>query len=268
MQHLTGLVAQHGVALVFANVLLVQLGVPLPAVPTLIVAGSAAGLSTPALATLVGAAVLASLAGDVVWYYAGRRYGYRVLNALCSISISPDSCVRRTETIFERWGVVSLIAAKFVPGFATVAPPLAGAMALALAPFLFYSAIGAALWAAIALVAGAVFESEVALLLDWTADMGLSALALAGLVLAAFIAFKWWQRERFLRELRMARIGVDELQRMMEQGREHVVLDVRSQAARQLDARRIPGALAIDFDDPDADLGGVPVQYEIILYCT
>ena len=39
------------------------------------------------------------------------------------ISIEPDSCVKQTENIFSRWGPPSLLVAKYIPGFSTVAPP-------------------------------------------------------------------------------------------------------------------------------------------------
>jgi len=111
MQEMTGLLAQYGLAFVFLNVFLLQVGVPVPAVPTLLAAGALAvggGLSLPAI---IAVAVTASLAGDLIWYFAGRVYGFRVLRFLCRVSISPDSCVRDTEDRFERWGAASLIAA-------------------------------------------------------------------------------------------------------------------------------------------------------------
>ena len=100
---MTGLLAQHGLLLVFANVLLTQLGVPVPAVPILAVAGAFVAQGQIALAPLILASVVASLIGDTLWYFAGRRYGYRVLRTLCRVAIEPDSCVKQTETIFERW---------------------------------------------------------------------------------------------------------------------------------------------------------------------
>src|SRR5260221_8110374 len=127
MQQLIDLITQYGIAVVFVNVLLAQVGLPVPAVPTLIIAGAAASGGRLSFAALLAVAIAGSLLGDILWYAAGRRFGYRVLRTLCSISISPDSCVRQTESIFERWGVRSLVAAKFVPGFNTIAPPLAGA---------------------------------------------------------------------------------------------------------------------------------------------
>ena len=99
------------VALVFMNVLLQQIGLPVPAVPTLLVAGSLAA-SPWALGKVLAAAILASVIADAIWYAAGRRFGYRVLAGLCRLSINPASCVSQTEARFVRWGLSSLVVAQ------------------------------------------------------------------------------------------------------------------------------------------------------------
>ena len=268
MQEMTSLLAQYGLALVFLNVLLLQVGVPVPAVPTLMAAGAltvGGGLSLPAV---IAVAVAASLAGDLIWYFAGRVYGFRVLRFLCRVSISPDSCVRDTESRFLRWGAASLIAAKFIPGFSTIAPPLAGALRIAFVPFLAYSAVSAALWAGIAVGAGVLFHRQVDWLLDELRRMGVYAIGVIGAALALFIAFKWWERRRFFAALRMARVPVEELYRLIEGGHAPVVVDVRSAQERRADPRRIRGAIAVDFDKLDAELAQLPPDRDIIVYCT
>ena len=121
------LITQHGLALIFVNVLLQQAGVPLPAVPTLIVAGALSADGTLSAPAVFGVAFAATMLGDSAWYVAGRRYGRRVMTALCRLSLSPDSCVRQTENHFDRWGGLTLVLGKFIPGLSTIAPPLAGA---------------------------------------------------------------------------------------------------------------------------------------------
>jgi membrane protein DedA with SNARE-associated domain len=267
MQEITSLLAQYGLAFVFLNLFLEQAGVPVPAIPTLMVAGALAVGGGPAVPAVVAVAVLGSLLGDLIWYIAGRIYGFRVLQLLCRISISPDSCVRQTETRFVRWGAPSLVLAKFVPGFATVAPPVAGALQLPLGPFLAYSTIGATLYAALAAGAGMFFYREIDWLIGRLAAMGIYALFVLALALGVFIAFKWWERRRFFKVLRMARIPVPELRTLMDQGRNPLVVDVRSASARSLDPRRIPGALAVDIEKIDEHLSGLPPDRDIILYC-
>lgn len=267
MAEITALLMQYGLAFVFANLFLEQAGAPVPAVPTLMVAGALSVGGGPSLPAIVLTAVAGSLLGDLIWYIAGRLYGFRVLQFLCRISISPDSCVRQTETRFTRWGAPSLILAKFVPGFATVAPPVAGALQLPVGPFLAYSTIGAALYAAVAAGAGVFFYREIDWLIGRLEAMGIYALIALGLALAVYIAFKWWDRKRFFKALRMARLPVPELRRMMEAGHDPLVVDVRSTSARSLDPRRIPGAVAVDIEKIDEHLSGLPPDRDIILYC-
>ena len=268
MEQMTALLAQYGLVFVFVNVFLVQAGAPVPAVPTLMVAGALAVGGGPSLPAIVLVSVVASVLGDLMWYAAGRYYGLRVLQLLCRVSISPDACVRETESRFERWGAPSLIVAKFIPGFATVAPPLAGATRLHPAPFLIYSAISAALWSGVATGAGMLFNRQIDWALVQLQQMGGYALMVVALALLGFITVKWWQRRRFFKALRMARVSVDELYQMMEQGLQPLVVDVRSAQARTMDPRIIPGALAADIDNLDRTLAGLPLDRDIILYCT
>ncbi|HXV10904.1 MAG TPA: VTT domain-containing protein [Burkholderiales bacterium] len=265
---MTGLLAEHGVLLVFVNVLLAQVGLPLPAVPLLIVAGALVQSGELTLPVLLGVAVVGSLLGDIPWYFAGRRYGYSILKTLCRVAMEPDICVKQTENIYERWGAPSLVVAKLIPGFATVAPPLAGTMRLPFLPFVVYSALSAAIWAGIALGAGMLFHTEVEAALKWLQEMGTGALTALTGIIALYVAVKWVERWLFIRALRMARISVDELHEMIQRGAQPIILDVRSESARRLDPRRIPGALAVDITAPELALAQVAADREIVVYCT
>jgi len=262
------LVASYGLALVFANVLAEQIGLPIPAVPTLVVAGALAVDGRLSGALILLAAVFASVLADATWYELGRRQGHRILKTLCRVSLSPDTCVSQTERHFEKWGLASLLVAKFVPGFSTVAPPLAGAMRAGFAAFLLFDAAGAVLWAGSAVVAGMLFHRAIDRALGVLASIGTGALATLGGALAFYIAFKWWRRRRFLLALRAARISVGDLHRLMDEGDSPLVLDVRSGPARLADPRRVPGAEVFDVAEIDQRLKTLPRDREIILYCT
>ncbi len=268
MEQITGLLAQHGLLLVFANVLLTQAGIPVPAVPMLVVAGALAAQGEIGYTALLLTALAATLAGDIPWYFAGRRYGHRVLRTLCRISIEPDSCVKQTESIFERWGAPSLIVAKYIPGFATVAPPLAGAMRLGLPSFLLFSTLGALLWIAVPVALGAAFHTEVEWALGRLTELGAGALLMLGAVIAAYVALKAVQRYLFLRMLRAARMTVQELQELLRGEIPPVVVDVRSDAVRRLDPRRIPGAVAVNLVDVAAALPDIPPDRDVVVYCS
>jgi len=124
---LVSLLSQSGLAVVFANVLVEQISLPVPALPTLVVAGALAAEGKLSMPLLFVVALVACSLADSAWYIAGRRFGNRVMKMLCRISLTPDSCVSETQARFERWGVTALVIAKFVPALATIAPPLAGA---------------------------------------------------------------------------------------------------------------------------------------------
>jgi membrane protein DedA with SNARE-associated domain len=261
-------VARYGVALVFANVLLEQIGLPIPAIPTLIVAGALAADGRLSVLHVLVLAVAASLIADLVWYQLGRLQGYRVLRTLCRISLSPDSCVQQTESFFARYGLASLLFAKFIPGFSTVAPPLAGASGAGVARFALYDSGGALLWAGSGVVLGLVFHRAVDRVLDVLASFGSGALVVVLAVLLLFVAWKYAQRRAFYKALRMARISPDELYQAMESGKSPLVADVRSPAARKADPRRIPGARSLELSQIDSGMRDLPVDREIILYCT
>ena len=258
----------YGVPLVALNVLLNQIGLPVPAIPTLILAGALGADGRLPLLSLYAWSVLACLAADCGWYLIGRKYGIRVLKTLCRVSLEPDSCVSVTQTRFKRWGVNSLIVAKFVPGLAIIAPPMAGAMRIGWLRFAALSSCGAVLWVSAALAAGALFKSQIARLLEHVGEIGGIAAAAILLLFTAYIAYKWWERRRFYQMLRMARISVADLYELIQAGASPVIVDVRSVTARDLEPRWIPGALHVPLHDAAQRLKDLPRDREIILYCT
>ncbi|WP_114238802.1 VTT domain-containing protein [Dyella sp. C9] len=266
--HIIELIAQYGVLLVFLNVLVEQAGAPVPAVPTMLVAGALAAAGRLPLAVVVAVAVVACLVADFAWYAAGRYFGGGVMRTLCRISLSPDSCVKQSELRFQRWRGSILLLAKFVPGLSTVAPPLVGAMGLRAGPFALFDGLGSLLWVGVAVSLGYVFSSQIDHVLELLANAGSVALMLLGCLLAIYVIAKWWQRHRLIRTLRMARITVQELNDAMNQGRTLAIVDVRSDAVRTLDTRVIPGALLADVNSVDRITGEVPVDAEVVIYCS
>jgi membrane protein DedA with SNARE-associated domain/rhodanese-related sulfurtransferase len=266
MAHLIELIEYYGLWFVFFNVLALQAGLPLPAYPTLIVTGALASRGGAALHALLLTAMAAALIADVAWYYAGRRFGTRVLRTICQLSLSPDSCVRQTEAIFGRWGARSLAVAKFVPGFASVATSMAGVVRLPLWKFLLYDATGAALWAGVAILLGYLFREAINDVLAAFETLGRVGIWIIAAAFVVFIGMKWWQREKFIWQLRMDRVTVDELHAMMKRERGARIIDVRSALSQQTTGR-IPGAITVDVEKFRADLLGVPPESEVVIYC-
>jgi membrane protein DedA with SNARE-associated domain len=268
MRELVHLLEHYGVALIFLNVFLEQIGLPIPAVPALIVEGAMTSDGRFHVASIFPAAIAASLLADAIWFVLGRRLGHRVLRILCRISLSPDSCVRQTESFFGRWGMTSLLFAKFVPGFSTVAPPLAGASKRSnTAVFLFFDATGGAIWAGAAIAIGRVFHRQIGRLLEFLQNFGFWAVLLVAFLVLLFILVKWNERRRFYQQLRMARIGPDALNAMMQE-KDVVVIDARSSHARQAHGYQIPGAITVTPELIGQQLARLHGAEEIVVYCT
>jgi membrane protein DedA with SNARE-associated domain/rhodanese-related sulfurtransferase len=266
MEQLIGLIQHFGLAFVFVNVLVEQAGLPVPAYPTMIIAGALLTRGEHALTALVLAGALAAVIADTFWYMAGRRFGTRVLRTLCRISLSPDSCVRQTESFFDRFGPASMIFAKFVPGFASVATALAGAMGLSYWKFVLFDLVGALLWVGVAVGLGYLFRDAVADVLDTLQSLGKWGMLLIAAALFGWIAAKWWKRVMFIKQLRMDRVTVDELKSMLDSDAVSMILDVRS-ALTQAASGRIPGARPVDIKRIAEGLEGVPTDGEVVVYC-
>ena len=266
MSQLIMLLQEYGLGLVFVNVLALQAGLPVPAYPVLIVAGAYAAMGGSPLWQLVAVAVAAALVADTGWYTAGRSFGMRILGILCRLSLSPDTCVRQTESIFQRYGPASMLFAKFVPGFASVATALAGALRLRYWKFVLFDAGGAALWSGVAIGLGFVFRNAIDDVMKRLSALGKYGLMLVIAGFVVWILVKWWRRYLFIRQLRMDRVSVDELREMMENNQLQALVDVRS-AITQEATGRIPGARAIDMQRIAEGFDGVPVNGEVVLYC-
>lgn len=258
---LLDLIANYGLLVVFVTVLLDQGGLPVPAYPPLIVTAALAADQGESMLPILAVATVAAVLADLLWFSGGRRFGVRLLRLMCRLSLSPDSCVLMTRDIYARWGAPSLIGAKFVPGFAAVATTLAGENGTPVARFVLFDTLGALLWAGVAVALGAVFHEAVNEVLARLEDLGRYGLPLLLGAIAAFIAYKWWQRHRFLQELRMARITVPELYQLLAGGAMPLILDVRSTEQRA--GGWIPGAKFVA-SLADADLDP---HDEVIVYC-
>ncbi len=266
MESLLASLVHYGAAFVGGNVFLQQLGLPVPSVPTMIVAGALAAGGRLSLPVTLAAAVLASVVADLVWYAAGRRYGYRVLRLLCRISLSPDTCVRETEGIFERWGFYSLVVSKFVPGFSIVGPPIAGALKMPLPRYLAATTASAVLWAGAALCAGWLFAGQVGMLLAWIASNAALAAAVALVALALYVGWKAWTRWRLARLVDMARIEAHELAAALAEDPQPVVVDVGTTLVHR-SRPHIRGARLMDLDAIARAVESFPHDRDIVFYC-
>jgi membrane protein DedA with SNARE-associated domain len=258
---------QHGYPLIFLFVLADQIGVPIPASPMLLAAGTLAGQGWIHLlpAFLLGTA--AALTSNILWYWIGRSKGSSVLSLLCRVSLNPDSCVRNTASLFARHGARSLLVAKFIPGLNTIAPPLAGIVRMPLLPFLIYDSLGASIWVGVTIGLGYAFSQQIEALAGSVVRTGFIFLLILAGGLGAFIGWKYLQRRRFLQQLIMARISPSDLKAKIDRGEDLAIFDVRHELEFRADPQMIPGAVYFSPEKWKEDDYSLLRSKEVVLYC-
>jgi membrane protein DedA with SNARE-associated domain/rhodanese-related sulfurtransferase len=260
-------ILRHGYLWLFLAALLERIGLPLLVTPLVIAAGAVAGLGDLSLLGIILVTVLASEIGDLIWYELGRNRGPSVLRLLCKISLEPDSCVRRSEDAFARHMTTSLISSKFVPGVGRLAGPVAGMSGMARDQFLLLNGLGSLLWALVFALVGYIPARKLPIdvLLEEAAGWFLVLLVVA---LAANVIWKYVQRQRFIRSLRVSRMTVDELKAAIDRGERPFVVDLRHKLEFLVNPRTVSTAVRISPDELSLRHAEIPRDREVVLYCT
>ena len=259
---------RYSVVIVPALAIFEQVGIPLPAVPALLATGALAASGRVSIALVIGAIVVVTLPVDLVWYELGRRRGSRVLSGLCRLTLEPDVCIRRTENLFLRFGVRTLLVSKFLPGMTTVLPPLAGVFGVSRLQFALYDVAGSVLWAGVWMGLGFVFSDAIEQVILRVASLGRSAGLVVAAALILYILVKYLRRQLFLRRLRMAQIPPEELRRKIDAGEDVTVIDLRNALDVTATPYAIPGSRWIPAELLDDNLADIPRDRELVLYCS
>ena len=258
----------HGYLFLFTYVFGVQAGVPIPADPLLLIMGALTADHYYSLGPALLAACAAALAGDLFWYEIGRRRGRSVLGLLCKFSLEPDYCVQRTEGRFTKQGAWAFLFVKFIPGMSLLSTPLAGALRMPRWRFLLADATGCVLWALSYLLAGRILHKQVDELIVWLGLVGSRAGVIAATLLCMYVAFKFIQRWRVRRESRMNRISPEQAMDLVSRSELVTIVDLRSPGELDQVDLKIAGAMVVRPDDLRSRSHAIPVQHEIILYCS
>ena len=259
---------RYAVVILPALAVFEQLGIPLPAVPALLATGALAATGRVNLWLVIGAIVVVTLPVDLVWYELGRRRGARVLSGLCRLTLEPDVCVRRTQNLFMRHGVRTLLVAKFLPGLTTVLPPLAGVFGVSRLQFALFDVAGSVLWAGFWMGLGFAFSEAIEQVLIRVANLGRAAGLVVGAALIAYVLLKYLRRWIFLRRLRIARITPEELRRKLEAAEDTTIIDLRTALDVAAVPYAIPGSRWIPAENLDDRLSDIPRDRELVLYCS
>lgn len=264
----THILLTYGYLLLFAWVLVEQVGVPLPATPILLAAGALSVEGHINFAVALLASLAGSVLADTIWFQIGRRFGHRVLRILCKLSLEPTTCVRRTQDSFGKRRGTLLLFAKFVPGLGLLAPPVAGENGMGFAAFLFYDTLGGALWVTTLLVLGRLFGDIIKHnpgLLQWVSRFS-GALLLLGII--GFFLARIYRRRVVLKQLAASRLDPEELKRQLDAGEQVCIVDLRHPLELLPDPFTLPGARHLSPDALAAHQEEIPRDRDVVLYCT
>jgi membrane protein DedA with SNARE-associated domain len=260
------LLLTRGLAAVCAASFLESLGAPVPAFPVLLLAGSIAAEYRFSAVPLVVGSACGFWIGDLIWYAIGRIQGRRVLGLLCRLSLNPDACVGRAERRFRRRPAMTVAAAKFIPGFSLMVAPLAGILRMSPVQFAAIDGAASIAWSAAAVMSGVVYGKRV---LPHVLRTQRAIGMLGAAAVFAFIAWKLYERRWLVRHYSVARVQTAELVRLLSSEPSAVlVIDLRSEQAFSRSAQMVPGARRIPPGDFERHIDTMPLDKEIILYCT
>jgi membrane-associated protein len=153
----------------------------------LVAADAARGVE---LGWLVAGTLAAAVVGECVGYVLGARMGLPVLRRQRGRVLTPER-VARAERFTDRYGVLAVIAARWIPWVRTFAPLLAGATGMPWPRFLLANVVGALCWVPTLLVAGYLAAS-----VPWVEHVSVVVAVVAVGVTPVVGGVRWWRAGR------------------------------------------------------------------------
>jgi membrane protein DedA with SNARE-associated domain/rhodanese-related sulfurtransferase len=252
-------------AIVFAR----QLCLPVPALLFLMTAGAMAHKGDLNLAGVLCAGVFGCLCGDLVWFEAGRFWGSRIIKMMSIFSNNPQRSTQRSKQIFARWGVRSLVLAKFVPGLDGITPPLAGMEGTRRSVFLTFDAAGSFFWSATYAGIGYIFSERLSSIAASLGRVGDLIAIIVGVPLLCYVLWRAWILVRMLRFLRMRMISPLLLKSKLDEGMPIAIIDLLNFEEINGPVAGIPGSVRIDLERLTSRSHViVPEDTQIVLYCS
>jgi len=263
-------IAQHGYLLIFLVVLAESIGLPMPAALALVAAGAAVASRTLSAPVFLGLALGGMLIGDMLLFVLGGYMGWALLAVLCRVSINPETCILRSAESFYKRGKVTLLFAKFIPGVNTMAAPLAGSMKMRFRQFLVLDCIGALFYTLAYAGVGFLFRDFLAQITQGFQTAGHILGEVLFLAAAVYLGYRvWLYRKNKIYDI-VPRVQATELARklVLEQGKDILLVDVRSHGYYDSGAERIKGSVRLEPNNLAEELKNFPKGKDIYVYCT
>jgi membrane protein DedA with SNARE-associated domain/rhodanese-related sulfurtransferase len=281
---LIGVVEHHGYAVVAAGMFLTAAGVPLPASVLLLAAGASAD-PNPAhhqvmhhglkLWVLLPIAWLAAVCGDTLLYLGGRYTGWWLLAGMCRVSVDAENCIFRASDYFYRRGPKTLLFAKFVPGLASLAAPLAGSLGMRLGRFLRLDAVGALSYVSAWMLTGYLFSPFIEEMVRWVERVGHVVLFVVGLLAVVYgvmYAVSLVRARAYRRVRKVSALSLHERLQTVDPNRLVVIADVRSHGYYDPGMQRIKNSIRVEPHRLKEEIVALrefmAPECEIYLYCS
>jgi len=278
------IVEHHGYVVVALGMFLTAAGVPLPASVLLLAAGASAhpnpshhdamhqGLH---LWVLLPLAWLAAACGDTLLYLGGRYMGWWLLAGMCRVSVDPENCIFRSADYFYKRGPKTLLFAKFVPGLASMAAPLAGSLNMRFSRFIRLDAIGALSYVSAWLLTGYIFSRFIEDLVWWVQRLGHAMLFVIGVLVAAYAVTYVLSliRARAYRKVeKVSAVSLHERLKTVDPNRLVIIADVRSHGYYDPGMQRIKNSIRVEPNRLKEEIVALrefmAPECEIYLYCS
>jgi len=265
----------HGYVTTAALLFLSACGLPLPLSVVLLTAGAAAHGGSLHLGVLILCAGLAALTGDTIMYFGGRFTGWWLLAGICRISMNPENCIFGSANSFYKRGPKTLMFAKFVPGLATVAAPLAGSLNMRLPRFLKLDSVGVFGYVTAWSVTGYLFSPFIRIILDWVQRVGHVTAATMMIVVVVYGGWLMVNSMRDRRSETIERVEAQDLWERMKAATHEklvVIADVRSHGYYDPGMQRIKNSIRVEPSRLKEELVALrefmAPECEIYLYCS
>ncbi|MFL5318977.1 MAG: DedA family protein [Myxococcaceae bacterium] len=198
-------------ATIFGVLLACGLGIPLPEDLSLIMGGYLAHLEAVKLPYMMAVGFAGILAGDTLIFMAGRRVGNSVdqRKGLIARIVTPEKRAK-VSGLFQRHGEKIVMIARFMPGVRAVTYFTAGASGMKYSHFIFWDGLAAMGSAPLFVFLGYHFGEDLEALIDKLKAGQFTVLAGLGMLIVAYLGYRWWSKRREKRQLAAEQVAVSE----------------------------------------------------------
>jgi membrane protein DedA with SNARE-associated domain/rhodanese-related sulfurtransferase len=279
-----GVLEHHGYAMVALGMFLTAAGVPLPASVLLLAAGASAD-PNPAhhqvlhhglrLWLLLPVAWLGAVAGDTLLYLGGKYTGWWLLAGMCRVSADAENCIVRSADYFYRLGPKTLLFAKFVPGLAALAAPLAGSLGMRYWRFLRLDAVGTLGYVSVWMLVGFFFSQFIEGIVRWVERLGHMMLFLVAALVVLYVAryvMSLIRARAYRRVRKVSAASLHERLQNVDPNRVVIIADVRSHGYYDPGMQRIKNSIRVEPHRLKEEIVALrefmAPECEIYLYCS